>query len=62
MNHKPRPGSDVALLALPRVDAMRAPSGGRRPGRTRRGQTKLGLRNRTEIAVWAWEHRIVETT
>jgi len=25
-------------------------------------QTKLGLRNRTEIAVWAWEHRIVETT
>jgi DNA-binding NarL/FixJ family response regulator len=24
-------------------------------------QTKLGLRNRTEIAVWAWEHRIVET-
>jgi DNA-binding NarL/FixJ family response regulator len=25
-------------------------------------QTKLGLRNRTEIAVWAWENRIVETT
>lgn len=25
-------------------------------------QTKLGLRNRTEIAVWAWEHRVVETT
>ncbi|TDB81950.1 response regulator transcription factor [Micromonospora sp. KC721] len=25
-------------------------------------QTKLGLRNRTEIAVWAWEHRIAETT
>jgi DNA-binding NarL/FixJ family response regulator len=24
-------------------------------------QTKLGLRNRTEIAVWAWENRIVET-
>ncbi|MEN3613153.1 response regulator transcription factor [Plantactinospora sp. ZYX-F-223] len=24
-------------------------------------QAKLGLRNRTEIAVWAWEHRIVET-
>jgi len=24
-------------------------------------QTKLGLRNRTEIAVWAWEHRVVET-
>jgi DNA-binding NarL/FixJ family response regulator len=24
-------------------------------------QTKLGLRNRTEIAVWAWEHRIVES-
>ena len=24
-------------------------------------QTKLGLRNRTEIAVWAWEHRTVET-
>jgi DNA-binding NarL/FixJ family response regulator len=24
-------------------------------------QTKLGLRNRTEIAVWAWVHRIVET-
>jgi DNA-binding NarL/FixJ family response regulator len=24
-------------------------------------QTKLGLRNRTEIAVWAWEFRIVET-
>ncbi|WBC15882.1 response regulator transcription factor [Micromonospora sp. WMMA1998] len=23
-------------------------------------QTKLGLRNRTEIAVWAWEHRVVE--
>ncbi|MER7992985.1 MULTISPECIES: response regulator [Micromonospora] len=23
-------------------------------------QTKLGLRNRTEIAVWAWEHRIVD--
>ncbi len=21
-------------------------------------QTKLGLRNRTEIAIWAWEHRI----
>jgi DNA-binding NarL/FixJ family response regulator len=25
-------------------------------------QTKLGVRNRTEIAVWAWEHRIVEST
>ncbi|MFF8234841.1 response regulator [Streptomyces caelestis] len=25
-------------------------------------QTKLGLRNRTEIAVWAWENRIVEST
>lgn len=25
-------------------------------------QTKLGLRNRTEIAVWAWEHQIVDTT
>ncbi|MEU7800799.1 response regulator transcription factor [Micromonospora arborensis] len=24
-------------------------------------QTKLGLRNRTEIAVWAWENRIVKT-
>jgi DNA-binding NarL/FixJ family response regulator len=24
-------------------------------------QTKLGLRNRTEIAVWAWENRIIET-
>jgi tellurium resistance protein TerZ len=24
-------------------------------------QTKLGLRNRTEIAVWAWENRVVET-
>ncbi|MEU6075417.1 response regulator transcription factor [Micromonospora sp. NPDC047074] len=24
-------------------------------------QTKLGLRNRTEIAVWAWERRIVDT-
>ncbi|MFC0503168.1 response regulator [Micromonospora costi] len=24
-------------------------------------QTKLGLRNRTEIAVWAWENRIVES-
>jgi DNA-binding NarL/FixJ family response regulator len=24
-------------------------------------QTKLGLRNRTEIAVWAWENRIVDT-
>ena len=23
-------------------------------------QTKLGLRNRTEIAVWAWEHRVVD--
>ncbi|MFH8448748.1 response regulator [Streptomyces fungicidicus] len=25
-------------------------------------QTKLGVRNRTEIAVWAWENRIVEST
>ena len=25
-------------------------------------QTKLGLRNRTEIAVWAWENRIVDPT
>jgi DNA-binding NarL/FixJ family response regulator len=25
-------------------------------------QMKLGLRNRTEVAVWAWENRIVETT
>jgi DNA-binding NarL/FixJ family response regulator len=24
-------------------------------------QTKLGLRNRTEVAVWAWETGIVET-
>lgn len=24
-------------------------------------QTKLGLRNRTEIAVWAWENQIVES-
>jgi DNA-binding NarL/FixJ family response regulator len=24
-------------------------------------QTKLGLRNRTEIAVWAWENRIIES-
>ncbi|GLF94845.1 response regulator transcription factor [Streptomyces yaizuensis] len=25
-------------------------------------QTKLGVRNRTEIAVWAWENRVVEST
>ncbi|MGW6456432.1 response regulator [Streptomyces sp. NPDC055078] len=25
-------------------------------------QTRLGVRNRTEIAVWAWENRIVEST
>ncbi|MER7003760.1 response regulator transcription factor [Dactylosporangium sp. NPDC000555] len=25
-------------------------------------QTKLSLRNRTEIAVWAWENRIIEIT
>ncbi|SCL70911.1 two component transcriptional regulator, LuxR family [Micromonospora citrea] len=25
-------------------------------------QTKLGLRNRVEIAAWAWENRIVDTT
>jgi DNA-binding NarL/FixJ family response regulator len=25
-------------------------------------QSKLGLRNRVEIAVWAWENRIVEST
>lgn len=25
-------------------------------------QTKLGVRNRVEIAAWAWENRIVETT
>ncbi len=24
-------------------------------------QAKLGLRNRTEVAVWAWENRVVET-
>ncbi|MEH1124917.1 LuxR C-terminal-related transcriptional regulator [Micromonospora sp. CPCC 206061] len=24
-------------------------------------QTKLGLRNRVEIAAWAWENRVVET-
>jgi DNA-binding NarL/FixJ family response regulator len=24
-------------------------------------QTKLSLRNRTEIAVWAWENRIIKT-
>ncbi|MFJ4767660.1 response regulator [Streptomyces uncialis] len=25
-------------------------------------QTKLGVRNRTEIAVWAWENRVVDRT
>jgi DNA-binding CsgD family transcriptional regulator len=25
-------------------------------------QTKLGLRNRVEIAAWAWENRIVENS
>ncbi|MFF6783889.1 response regulator [Streptomyces sp. NPDC012510] len=25
-------------------------------------QNKLGVRNRTEIAVWAWENRVVEST
>jgi DNA-binding CsgD family transcriptional regulator len=24
-------------------------------------QAKLGLRNRVEIAVWAWENRVVPT-
>jgi DNA-binding CsgD family transcriptional regulator len=25
-------------------------------------QAKLGLRNRVEIAAWAWQHRIVDST